>query len=54
MEENKQFQENLEKEWFSPEEIENVFKWLEDIEKWNVYTAEEVYKHLFNKKPVHA
>lgn len=51
--ENKKLKENLIKEWFSEEQIDDIVVWLEDIKKWKVYTAEEVHKYLFQKEPVH-
>ncbi len=51
--ENKKLKENLIKEWFSEDQIDDIVIWLEDIKNWKVYTAEEIHKYLFQKEPVH-
>jgi hypothetical protein len=48
--ENKDLEIILEAEGLAPEEIQNIFLGLKDIEENNTYTAEEVHEYLFNKK----
>lgn len=46
--------QELEKKWYSFEEIEKILQWLDDIDKKNLLTPEEVYKHLLAKNKVYA
>ena len=32
------------------DDIQWIFEWLSDIENWNVYTTEEMYKLVFKNK----
>jgi len=47
---NKKIIEELLASWYSKKNIEKIIKWLDDVEKWNIYTAQEMYQKLFNKK----
>ncbi len=46
--------EAFKKAWFSFEEIEWIKRWLDDLEKWDIYEEAEFYsnleKRIFSKK----
>jgi predicted transcriptional regulator len=45
--------EELQLKKYSQEEIKSILAWIEDIHNGDVYTLEEVYESLFNKKQIH-
>ena len=41
--------EAFKKEGFSYEEIESIKEWLDDVNKWRVYTEEDFYSKIWKK-----
>ena len=52
--EKKELIASLEKHGFSPEEIEDVFTGLSQLDNGEHISAEDMYKSLFSEKKVHA
>jgi len=53
-EQQKKLVASLEKNNFSPQEIEGILQSFDDETAGRVYSAEEVYKELLAKRKVHA
>lgn len=45
--------QELEKKWYDAKEIEKIIEWLDDIDKKNLLTPEEVYRRLLAKNKVY-
>ena len=50
----KEFIQELETAWYTMPEIEKLLQWLNDVEKKNLLTPEEVCKHLLAKQKIYA
>ena len=40
--------------WYNEQEISSILEWLKDVEKWDVFTSEEVYRSLLAKAHIYA
>jgi uncharacterized protein Smg (DUF494 family) len=40
--------------WYNKQEISKILEWLKDVEKWDVFTSEEVYRSLLAKAHIYA
>jgi len=40
--------------WYNTQEISKILEWLRDVEKWAVFTSEEVYRSLLAKSHIYA
>ena len=40
--------------WYNAQEISKILEWLRDVEKWDVFTSEEVYRSLLAKAHIYA
>ncbi len=41
--------EKLKEEWYSSKDIENIIKWLEELEKWNTLSEEEFWSSVYSE-----
>lgn len=45
--------QELKKAWYTSKEIQKVLRWLNDVDKKNTLSPEEVYRNLLAKQKVY-
>jgi uncharacterized protein Smg (DUF494 family) len=51
--EKEKIEKELTTKWYNKQEIAKILQWLEDLENWQTFSSEEIYKSLLNKKTVY-
>ena len=41
--------EKLKEEWYSSKDIDNIIKWLQDLENWNTLSEEEFWSSVYSE-----
>lgn len=54
MKDKKILAQELKKAGYTSKEIEKILQWLNDVDKGDVLTAEQVYKRLLDRERVYA